>query len=76
MSSNAKIKVIKKGAKVASAEIAKDKTADKITPQQSAREMVTTVTNWVTEFQQRRRDETKQAIEKLLNPTTPTNTCS
>ena len=74
MSTNAKIKVIKKGAKITSAESANNNSAEKRTTQQSARDMVATVTNWVSEFQQRRRDETKQAIEKLFNqPTADAN---
>ena len=76
MSTNAKIKVIKKGAKPTSAEISSDTTVQKKTTQQSAREMVATVTNWVSEFQQRRREETKQAIEKLFVPPTQTNGCN
>jgi len=36
------------------------------TAQQAAREMVNTVTNWVSEFQQKRRTET-QALAKLIN---------
>ena len=36
------------------------------TAQQTAREMVNTVTNWVSEFQQKRRAET-QALAKLIN---------
>ena len=36
----------------------------------TAREMVETVTNWVTEFQQRRRTETSAAL-KLLSETPP-----
>jgi uncharacterized membrane-anchored protein len=47
------------------------KTADKVksageTAQQAARDMVNTVTNWVSEFQQKRRVET-QALAKLIN---------
>jgi uncharacterized membrane-anchored protein len=47
------------------------KTTDKVksageTAQQAAREMVNTVTNWVSEFQQKRRVET-QALAKLIN---------
>jgi hypothetical protein len=38
--------------------------------QETARDMVSTVSNWVTDFQQRRRDETKQALKKLF-PDTP-----
>ena len=46
-------------------------TADKVksageTAQQAARDMVNTVTNWVNEFQQKRRAET-QALAKLIN---------
>jgi len=36
------------------------------TAQQAARDMVNTVTNWVSEFQQKRRVET-QALAKLIN---------
>jgi predicted solute-binding protein len=39
--------------------------------QQSARDMVTTVTGWVNEFQQRRRDETRQALKTLFADSTP-----
>jgi len=47
------------------------KTADKVksageTAQQAARDMVNTVTNWVSEFQQKRRVET-QALAKLIS---------
>ena len=46
-------------------------TADKVksageTAQQAARDMVKTVTNWVSEFQQKRRTET-QTPRKLIN---------
>ena len=62
MTAKAKIKVIKKGeVKVAEAPIKIEKKNN-----QAAREMVSTVTNWVSEFQQRRRSETKQAIEKFF----------
>ncbi len=36
------------------------------TPQETARDMVVTVTNWVSEFQQKRRTETTQAIKNLF----------
>jgi hypothetical protein len=36
------------------------------TPRETARDMVATVSNWVSEFQQRRRAETSQAIKTLL----------
>ena len=39
--------------------------------QETAREMVTTVTGWVSEFQQKRRAETRQALNTLFNDATP-----
>ena len=38
--------------------------------QEAARNMVSTVSNWVSDFQQRRREETKQALKNLF-PETP-----
>lgn len=38
--------------------------------QETARDMVATVSNWVNEFQQKRRSETSQAL-KTLFPETP-----
>jgi hypothetical protein len=63
MSAKAKIKVIKKN-EVKAVEVPVE-TERKTN--QAAREMVSTVTNWVSEFQMRRRDETKQAIEKFFS---------
>ncbi len=37
--------------------------------QDAARDMVTTVTNWVNEFQQKRRAETSQALKTLFTET-------
>jgi predicted nucleotidyltransferase len=59
-----KIKVIKRE------DISAKKPVKKIKQKSSkavAHEMVTTVTNWVTEFQQKRREETATAIRQLLN---------
>lgn len=65
MTAKAKIKVIKKGeVKVAEAPIKVERKKN-----QAAREMVSTVTNWVSDFQLRRREETKQAIEKFFSNT-------
>jgi hypothetical protein len=41
------------------------------TPRETARDMVATVSNWVTEFQQKRRAETSQAIKTLLRERAP-----
>ncbi len=67
MTTKAKIKVVKK----------KDiKTVEKAVKNESkesketARIMVSNVSNWVNDFQKRKRDETKQAFEKLF-PKTP-----
>lgn len=69
MTAKAKIKVIKKGEiKVAESPIKQIKKKN-----QAAREMVSNVTNWVSEFQQRRRSETKQAIEKFFSNQTQPN---
>lgn len=63
MTAKAKIKVIKKS-DITNAE--KPVEVKKETAQASARDMVSNVTNWVNDFQQRRREETKQAIEKFF----------
>jgi hypothetical protein len=65
MTGKTKVKVIKKG-EVKSVEepIIVEKTFAKA----AAREMVSTVSTWVNDFQQRRRDETKQALEKFFSP--------
>lgn len=68
MSEKAKIKIIKKGEmKVVEKPPEKSIVIEKKS-KQAAREMVSTVSTWVSEFQQRRRDETKQAIEKFFTP--------
>ena len=72
MTSKGKIKVIKKNALTNQEVSAKPAIVEKKS-RQAAREMVSNVTNWVTEFQQRRREETKQAFEKFLAPRPQTN---
>jgi len=63
MTAKAKVKVIKKGA-VKMTEVPVIVEAQ--STQASAREMVSTVTNWVSDFQLRRREETRQALEILF----------
>ena len=41
--------------------------------QETARDMVNTVTNWVQEFQQKRRTETTRAIQSLFTDTARPN---
>ena len=69
MTAKAKIKVIKKS----EIKIAERPVIVEQKPKQAAREMVSTVSTWVSEFQQRRRDETKQAIEKFFSNRPQTN---
>jgi uncharacterized membrane-anchored protein len=67
MTNNNKIKVIKR-------EDIPTKPVKKVKQKSSkivAHEMVTTVTNWVTEFQQKRREETASAIRNPFNEKQP-----
>lgn len=64
MADKPKIKVIKKG-EVKNTE--KKEIQENKTKQASAREMVSTVSNWVKDFQQRKRVETRQAFENLFS---------
>ena len=58
--SEKKVKIVKRAERV-SRKPTKSKAARK-----SARDMVNTVTNWVSEFQERQRDETATAVENLI----------
>lgn len=63
MTTKGKIKVIKKG------EVknpAKNGARNNHTAKHQVREMVGNVTNWVSEFQQRKSDEAKNAFEQLF----------
>lgn len=65
MDNKLRIKVIKRGDQpVKSVVKIKTKTA-----QMAAREIVETVTEWVAEFQQKRLDETQQALNQLIPQT-------
>ena len=45
--------------------------AERTSAKEAAREMVATVSQWVNEFQQKRRSETAQAIKTLFADATP-----
>jgi hypothetical protein len=60
MSDKKQIRIVKKGEKTRPVVKAKANAA-----RETARDMVGTVTNWVTEFQQRRRQETTNALRML-----------
>lgn len=70
MVKNKSIKVIKRGERKAQ-DAPVEQPADAKTSTQAARDMVATVTNWVQEFQQKRRTETSQALKTLFPDTAP-----
>jgi hypothetical protein len=68
MDTKGKIKIVKKGTRVVEAgkaTISRSKVA-----KEASRQMVSNVSSWVNEFQQRKRVETRQAFENLF-PTQP-----
>ena len=58
--SDRKVKIVKRAERV-NRKPTKAKAARK-----TARDMVNNVTNWVSEFQERQRDETAKAVESLI----------
>lgn len=68
MTTKAPIKVIKRDERNRQ-EANANQTAPTATTQQAAREMVANVSTWVSEFQQKRRAETSQAIKHLFADT-------
>jgi hypothetical protein len=72
MATKANVKVIKRSERATpeAPATAAEQPAKK-SAQETAREMVTTVTGWVNEFQQKRRAETRQALNTLFNDATP-----
>jgi uncharacterized membrane-anchored protein len=73
MTTNKSIKIIKRGERAAqeaaAASIANSE--QKKTTHEAARDVVATVTEWVNEFQQKRRTETSQALKTLFGETAP-----
>ena len=65
------IKVIKRDERNRQPKPAEEVAAERKSAQEAARDMVATVTQWVNEFQQKRRSETAQAIKTLLSDPTP-----
>lgn len=66
------IKVIKRSERISreAGQQAAEEVVQKTT-QEAARDMVATVSQWVNEFQQKRRSETAQAIKTLFADPTP-----
>jgi len=68
MHKNLKVKVIKKDDRTVKPTAHK---TDAGTKKAAAREMVSTVADWVSDFQRRKRDETQDAIKKFFTPPQP-----
>jgi hypothetical protein len=72
MTTNKSIKIIKRSERAAQ-EAAADaaNSEQKKSAHEAARDVVATVSEWVSEFQQKRRTETTQALKTLFGETTP-----
>ena len=70
---NKSIKIIKRGERAAQEAAAAVAANDeqKKTAHEAARDVVATVSEWVNEFQQKRRTETSHALKTLFGETTP-----
>ena len=66
MTKKAPIKIIKRNERGRTEKRAEAKDTNKKSAQEAAREMVNTVSNWVNEFQHKRRAETSKAIKTLF----------
>jgi len=73
MTTNKSIKIIKRGERAAQEAATADaaNSEQKKGAHEAARDMVATVTEWVSEFQQKRRTETANALKTLFPDTTP-----
>jgi hypothetical protein len=65
-----KIRVIKKGTRVIRKAVPKN---EKRSKRAAARDMVANVSNWVVDFQERKRDEARLAIDQLFSNQPRTN---
>ena len=65
------IKIIKRGERIRQQQPSTEPVVERKTAQEAARDMVATVSQWVNEFQQKRRSETAQAIKTLFTDPTP-----
>ena len=71
MKNKTPIKVIKREERNRPKPATEEVKAERKTAQEAARDMVATVSEWVNEFQQKRRAETAQAFKTLLGAQTP-----
>ncbi len=65
------IKVIKRDERNRQQQPAAAAVTERTTAKEAARDMVATVSQWVNEFQHKRRSETAQAIKTLFTDPTP-----
>ena len=66
MTKKAPIKIIKRNERSRAEGSGQTETVNKKSAQEAAREMVSNVSSWVNEFQQKRRAETTKAIKTLF----------
>lgn len=66
MTTKPRIKIIKRDERNRQESSPQQAQANRPTAQETAREMVNNVSNWVTEFQQKRRTETSRAFKSLF----------
>jgi dsDNA-specific endonuclease/ATPase MutS2 len=71
MKTKTPIKVIKREERNRPKQADTEVKSERKSAQEAARDMVATVSQWVNEFQQKRRAETAQAFKTLLNDPTP-----
>jgi hypothetical protein len=71
MKTKTPIKVIKRDERNRQKPAAEEVKAERKTAQEAARDMVATVSQWVNEFQQKRRAETAHAFKTLLGDPAP-----
>jgi uncharacterized membrane-anchored protein len=71
MTTNKSIKIIKRGERAAQEAASAAQSEQKKSAHEAARDVVATVTEWVNEFQQKRRTETTHALKTLFGETTP-----
>ncbi|HZI18364.1 MAG TPA: hypothetical protein VEY09_07185 [Pyrinomonadaceae bacterium] len=71
MKQKARIKIIKRGERDRQQQHTTEAPEPKKGAQETARDMVATVSQWVSEFQQKRRQETAQAFKTLFADPAP-----
>jgi len=71
MKAKTPIKIIKRDERNRQEKPSEESAANRKTAQETARDIVSTVSGWVNEFQQKRRTETARAIKTLLTDTAP-----